>query len=453
MKGFVPTPAPIVDRMVRRLFDGAAPKTDDVVIDPGAGEGAFIDGILRWARKHDRQPPKVVAVESHPDRIATLRARFHRNGRVRVAPEDFLTDSSLTARYVIGNPPYVPITGLSTDEMAHYRRRFGAIATGRTDLYLLFFAKALDCLSPGGRVVFVTPEKFLYVATAAPLRSRLSGLRVERVELLPEDAFAPLVTYPAITSVRTLRPKGATTFRLRDGRVTRARLPIDGGSWLPFAMRYRSKGGKIGVPGAPTLDDVSVRISAGIATGADGVFVVPSESVGTDLAPYAYPTISGRDLKMGAPMPEPSHSMLVPYMKDGRLQSPEEAGDLFEYLSAPRRRALLTSRTCASRKPWYAFHDSAPLAEIQRPKVVWKDISESPAFWVDQPGEIVPRHSVYYLVPKDPARLNQIVDYLSSNEAASWLNAHCQRAMKGFLRLQSNVLREMPVPQELVGGA
>lgn len=51
--------------------------------------------------------------------------------------------------YVVGNPPYVAVEGLSEDEKGRYRSRFQS-ASGRMDLYFLFssrgfayFAKAV----------------------------------------------------------------------------------------------------------------------------------------------------------------------------------------------------------------------------------------------------------------------------------------------------------------------
>jgi hypothetical protein len=43
-----------------------------------------------------------------------------------------------------------------------------------------------------------------------------------------------------------------------------------------------------------------------------------------------------------------------------------------------------------------------------------------------------------------------ILDYLRSAAAREWMEANCQRAAKGYLRLQSRVLQRMPLPQELV---
>ena len=69
---------------------------------------------------------------------------------------------------------------------------------------------------------------------------------------------------------------------------------------------------------------------------------------------------------------------------------------------------------------------------------------------IDEAGTIVPRHSVYYLVPSDPTRIQELSDYLNSGTALEWLMAHCQRAANGFVRLQSHVLKRLPLPHRFL---
>lgn len=64
-------------------------------------------------------------------------------------------------------------------------------------------------------------------------------------------------------------------------------------------------------------------------------------------------------------------------------------------------------------------------------------------------GDVVPRHSVYYIIPKDNVDLDDLLEYLNSEEARAWLEAHCQKAHNDYYRLQSSVLKELPVPEEM----
>jgi hypothetical protein len=142
--------------------------------------------------------------------------------------------------------------------------------------------------------------------------------------------------------------------------------------------------------------------------------------------------------------------MFMPYDMYGRLLSLEELGALGTYLARDEIRQRLLARTCVRRKPWYAFHETPVLRDILRPKILFKDISATPQFWVDWDGDIVPRHSVYYLVPPNPTALRVVLRYLESPSAHEWLGENCQRATRGFLRLQSRVLQRMPLADSVV---
>ena len=441
MKGFVPTPPETVDAMVELLFRERPPGPEDRVLDPGSGTGAFIEGILRWCAQHGRPLPRITGVESDPRHVAAMHHKFDDERAVEIVHADFLLSEPGAYNFIVGNPPYVAITGLSEGEKQQYRARF-VTARGRFDLYMLFFEQALAGLAPGGRLVFITPEKYLYVDSAGPLRRLLARYHVEAIDLVPEDTFGDLVTYPTITTVRNVSP-GKTQVLRRDDRSVEITLPQGEGSWLP------PLGGSEIRDGGMTLADACVRISCGVATGADQVFVRPEEGLPSDLRPFARPTIAGRELAPGSRGLTRRNVMLMPYDEKGRLLPEEELGALGLYLKRNDIRRRLLARTCARYKPWYAFHDALVLPEILRPKILFKDIGATPQFWVDWTGDIVPRHSVYYLVPPDLHSLQVLLNYLESPEAHHWLNENCQRAAQGYLRLQSRVLQRMPLPESV----
>ncbi len=442
MKGFVPTPGHVVDDMVAKLFSDHPPSPDCIVLDPGCGTGAFIEGVVRWCRKHGRSLPRVLGIESDPKHLPEARRGLNHLSSVAIVNEDFLAHRDDLFDYIVGNPPYVPITGLSPAERTSYRRRYST-ATGRFDLYLLFFEQALRLLKPGGRLVFITPEKFLYVRTAAPLRRAMARLSIEEIDFISEATFGELVTYPTVTTVLNTPGRTETRIVLRDGSIRHVRLTADGSSWLPAI-----NGTDAGRPDY-TLTNACLRISCGVATGADAVYVAKTSQLTSNLKRFAFPTIAGREISLGKGLAA-SHSMLVPYARNGELLGEDQLGELGAYLSQPERRRRLLKRTCVAHKRWYAFHENPPLADILRPKILCKDITSRPFFLLEDTGEIVPRHSVYYIVPRDPSRIRELCDYLNSAAAQAWLTAHCQRAANGFLRLQSHVLKRMPLPVDLV---
>jgi len=101
-------------------------------------------------------------------------------------------------------------------------------------------------------------------------------------------------------------------------------------------------------------------------------------------------------------------------------------------------------------KHWGAWHENPPMDDILQEKILFRDIPDNPAFWVDGTGEILPRHTVYYAIPKDGVDLQELQSYLNQPDVSLWLHANCQLARNDYLRLQSSVLSELPVPQDLV---
>lgn len=442
MKGFVKTPSQTVDLMVEYLFRRRTPQPHHTILDPGCGTGEFIDGIIRWCSIKGLPCPCITGVESDPRHLPGLAAKYESLPFVKVQHADFLEGHFEAYDYIIGNPPYVAITGLSESEKTRYRAKY-TTASGRFDLYLLFFEQALGNLAPSGRLVFVTPEKYLYVDTAGPLRQLLAQFHVQTIDFISEDTFRGLVTYPTVTVVRKATPRRSLVKR-RDNTIVNITIPPGKESWLPLLD------GPVEQDLRVTLGDVCSRISCGVATGADSVFVRPSHGLEPSLRPFARPTIAGRQLKSGAADCSRRYIMLLPYDARGLLLPWEELGALADYLSRDDIYPRLLSRTCVMRKPWYAFHETPPLPEILLPKILCKDIGATPQFWIDRSGDIVPRHSVYYLVPFNPSGIDVLLEYLRSPQAQQWLLRNCQRASKGYLRLQSRVLQRLPLPNEVV---
>jgi len=386
--------------------------------------------------------PRVLGVELDPAHARFCRTRFADCPSVSITRKDFLSSSLPRVDAVIGNPPYVPITSLGVEEKERYRREY-ATARGRFDLYTLFFERSLHLLRDGGRLVFITPEKYVYVESARPLRRLMTSHFVAELQFSDEATFAGRVTYPLITTVEKTRSVKATRVTARDAEKSLVSLHGREESWQPI-LRGHSE-----VDSELTLAEVCSRISCGVATGADRVFVHRSVTLPRELVRFAYPTIAGRELSVEGP-PRPRHSLLVPYDLRGRLLPESELGALGRYLKSPVRLASLQRRSCVARKPWYAFHETPPLTDMLRPKILCKDIGSRPAFVLDRDGSIVPRHSVYYLVPAPSTDLERLAAYLNSRDAATWLERHCQRAANGFIRLQSAVLKLLPVPRDVL---
>lgn len=446
MKGHVETPPRLAERMVRRLFRGDPPSSEDRILYPGSGTAPFAAAVEQVCAEEGWPCPIGRGIELNPKLLAQARGRnlLH----VSFEKRDFLAADAGEIGdfdYVIGNPPYVSIERLDEEEKEEYRAAF-VTATGRFDLYFLFFEQALRLLKPGGRLSFITPEKWTYVGSAADLRRLLTseGVHVEEIEHVDEGSFDGLITYPCITTVRRA-PRDKTKVILRGGSSHELMLPNGPGSWASAVRGMDFGHMDTGV----TLGDVSLRISAGVATGRDRLFVTRREEVPPELDPeWIYPTVSGQELKANDSV-ESDSVFICPYRPDGSLPGEEELGPYGEW--AETHRETLEARYCVQHgeKKWYSWHENPPLEDILRPKILFRDVADEPRFWTDLEGEVVPRHSVYYLVPRRGVPIAELTAYLNSLEAKKWMDGHCQRAANGYMRLQSRVLKDLPVPEAL----
>lgn len=442
MKGHVQTPSDVAEHMVQYLFEREAPDESDRILYPGCGsEAPFVQAISEYCQSAELSVPPGVAFETHPERI-TAGQEKHQDKPVEFLSEDFLQPSPDwgTFEYIIGNPPYVPIEDIK--HKTKYKRIFDT-ATDRFDLYILFFERALQLLTDGGRLVFVTPEKFEYTETTESLRSILTSHKVTLIEHLPEDTFEGYSTYPTISVTDNQNPDSTRVIR-RDGSEDTVDLPTDGSSWAPYVRDISGDALNSNV----TLGEVTERISPGMATGRDAIFVQSTEEIPTQLVDegWTYPTISGRQLRVNDG-PSSQDLIICPYDEHGDLLKESELGAFQDW--AELHRDELESRSCVENgKAWYAWHENPPMEDIvEQPKLLCQDLAEEPEFWIDETGEILPRHSVYYIVPQDHIDLEDLLMYLRSDETKAWLEAHCHRASDGYIRLQSTVLQDLPVPE------
>jgi len=450
MKGHVPTPEHIADQMVQELFDGHPPDEDDTILYPGTGDGPFISAVSRYCEERDLPIPDGVAIDLDPDLLdeakevnGSLPVEFVERDFLEVDEEDYGQFD-----YVVGNPPYVPIEGLSEDEKSRYKNNFRT-AEQRFDLYILFFEKSLELLADSGRLVYITPEKFEYTHTTGELRRLMTQYHVERINHVPEDSFEGYVTYPTITTIQDRDERGTEIIR-RDGSEDKVELPRDGSSWASHVRAGDTDAYDYDT--GVTLGDVTKRISCGLATGRDTIFVQSEDEVPQQLVEegWTYRTTSGKQLTINDG-PDSGDVIICPYdpERNGKLLPEDELGAYLDW--AELHRDELESRSCVEKgKVWYSWHENAPMADLyDTPKILVKDVCDPPDFFADWDGDVVPRHSVYYIIPDEGVDLDELLEYLNSPKAQAWLEANAQKAANDYYRMQSKVLKQLPVPEEL----
>jgi SAM-dependent methyltransferase len=305
----------ITDLMVRlALSDGFAPSS---VLDPAAGFGNFLGEVAHQAPGAS----DFIGYEPNPDAARIARARLARSAaigaNVEIREEDALAALIPPSSFdlVVCNPPYVRIQRLG--EMRARLKAAYATAHGRFDLYFLFYELAARALRPGGRMSFITSNKFMTTNAGRRLRELLGAAfaPIRIIDFRDASPFRASVLSSIVVLEKGRNYIPGTAMALELSRTTRSepmehvtRLALDpppelvevprlGASPLRAVIHQQSiqnwdasgktwhlgAGSDIDLfaalaDGRPRLDEFFPRLSVGIKTTADDVFVEPFHS-------------------------------------------------------------------------------------------------------------------------------------------------------------------------------
>ena len=162
-------------------------KPEDRVFEPSAGEGAIADAVLSAVL-----PSEFILSEIDARSAALLSSKFQ--GRCSVFCGDTLLSSQVDELKgkidkIIGNPPY---GAWQTQEKRQIlRNKFPDSYVKES--YSLFIERCITLLKPGGRLVFIVPDTFLYLNRHRHLREFLfARCCIEDVYLFPSKFFPGL---------------------------------------------------------------------------------------------------------------------------------------------------------------------------------------------------------------------------------------------------------------------
>lgn len=486
--GQVYTPPHVVDFVLAQAGYAADPRGP--LLDPACGAGAFLEGAVRVLARNvfggDTRPQSFlervetelfgIDVDEHACGLATEAVRrtvqalvpgplppgyFARN----VRRADFLTPEGLDGlpapfAFVVGNPPYVSATRIHAAQKAELRRRF-ATASGRLDLYTLFIERAVGALAEDGRAALITPDKYLVSQSARSLRGFLADRGVLRsiARFRSHRVFASAATVPCVTVFdRTAGAPDVEVLACDDAPAPSPRIEVRERALVPrssltSAPWYLSTAGALPLArrlqaGRPRVADVTVRVSAGPATGRDGVFVMPRGSEPEIEPELLRPAVRGRDVDAYA-IRDPQLDILLPYTFD--VAGEAQLIDLRRFAGAARylarHREVLGARHCVRvwEKRWYDLHDHPACDLASQPKILVPDVADSNRFAVDR-GRFFPLHSAYYLLPRERADLEFLVGLLNSTVAAFFVRVFSPVVKDGFNRYRQQFLHEIPIP-------
>ena len=318
---------------------------------------------------------------------------------------------------VIGNPPYVRHERLGKPYKAALLAAFPDVATGTADLYVYFYQKGLNLLREGGRLAYITPNKFMRAGYGEKLRGVLSSKT--RLELLADFGDLPVfdaTTYPLIAMTQNAKPDGETVQMLPertlkqslssalDGGVLAVRealnsfhlyartltAPLDpnelsSSEWTLDDPRVLRLMEKLRKAGKPLGEVVEGKFYYGIKTGFNEAFVIDeakrAELVASDpkSAEIIKPFLRGRDVKRWKA--EWAGKYLIFTRRGIDIEKYPAVKKHLEQWREKLEPGKPGGRKAGSYK-WFEIQDNiAYFREFEKPKISWAKYGTAPLFY------------------------------------------------------------------------
>lgn len=371
---------------------------------------------------------------------------------------------------VLANPPYVR-QELIIDLKPRLEEVYGPLFSGKADLYVFFYYRALQLLKPGGALAFISSNKWFRAAYGAKLRKQIANTTsvVSITDFGELPVFDTASTFPSIvvltnessdedtmfTEVLSLDPPYPDVKQLivQEGSA----LPepaLDGERWLlanasTINVIRRMETGTI-----PLDQYVDGQIYRGILTGFNQAFVIDgakrAELIANDprseeiIKPFAV----GDDVRKWRIN---DHGRWLIFTRRGIDIDRYVA--VKDYLSKWRRELTpkRTPEVSIGRKPgnyrWYEIQDTVAYYKLlERPKIVFPDIAKEPRFALDDRAMYLTNTS-YFIAVDNLFLLGLLNSEVMWRYCGGRLSVLGSADKGGRLRFFRQFVQHLPIPE------
>jgi hypothetical protein len=362
---------------------------------------------------------------------------------------------------VLANPPYVRQELLQRDYKDTLKRIYPEVYTGVADLYVYFYARALQLLHPDGMLAFISSNKFMRAGYGEKLRRLLAQKTTIQTAIDFGDlSIFAAATYPTVLVVRRRPPAQGQTVqaltvddlnavhdlddivRRRAWRQPQAGLRVDG--WALARPDVQALLEKLRRCGKPLGEYVEGQFYYGIKTGLNEAFVIDQATrdrlVAKDprSAEIIKPWLRGRDVKRWRAEKCGLYIVYVPWGFPI-----EEYLAIYGHLQQYESRLSNRPEVKEGRFPWYALSRYAAqyVEGFNEPKIIYPHFNIEPNFAYDSEGAL--SNDKTYIIPNASLYLLGI---LNSRVTAFFLRQVCPSVQQGYMEFRTIYIEQIPVP-------
>lgn len=495
--GVVYTPKTMADYLagqMLRFYNGKIISNKPVkIVDPASGEGELLIAMasLLYANFKDIKI-EIVGYETDPNSAVIAKTRIENtfpNAVVDIRKTDFLEDADeITDKFdfVIANPPYIRTQILGSDKAQEVAQKMGL--TGRIDIYYAFLLYTKNLLTEDGISGYITSNKFLTIKSGAAVRDfMISNYKMlEIIDFGDTKLFSASVLpcivifskgqtnkddevlFTSIYETKTRKALGkpcesifehihdSGSYEINDGRIFkfqqgRLENPSKGALWTISSSDKADWLNKIESNTWLHFSDIG-KIRVGIKTTADNVFIGDDWSGEKADLELLRPLITHRNAGQIVSNNSAYWQVLYThYVQNGK----KAVIDINDY---PKSKAYLEThyeqlagRTYIKKanRNWYEIWVPQNPASWANRKIVFRDISKQPQFWLDETGAIV--NGDCYWIDINPSVFEETV-YLALAVANShfiekYYDAKFNTKLySGKRRYMSQYVEQFPIP-------
>jgi len=490
--GVVYTPKKMAEYLAKSMTVYSELSDDKTVsiLDPAIGDGELVMALLSNLRLKGITA-RVIGFDIDSDATDKTKKRItdsFPDANIEIKNDDFLESALKLIEdgkkfdFIIANPPYIrtqilgPSRSKKLSEILDLR--------GRIDVYYAFLVISARMLAPKGVAGFITSNKFMTVLAGKSVREYLleniclknitdfGDTKIFDASVLPctiiytngktdpdSVLFKSIYEAPKTESANSIQDlfdciDNTGTFRIPNGRYYEVKAgslkaSADGSPWAMNSTQLDNWLFEVEQITKMRFKDIG-KVRVGIKTTADSVFI--SDQWQDESMELLKPLITHRNSGQIVSNDQMLWKVLYPHSTSGGRRicvDLDKYPKSKEYLS--RHRVQLESREYLKKanRRWYEIWVPQNPDSWTNRKIVFRDISEKPQFWLDETGAVV--NGDCYWIDIDKETPEDVIYLALAVANSSFIERYYDavfnnKIYSGKRRYMSQYVEQFPVP-------
>lgn len=411
------------------------------VLDPAVGDGQLLKSFInKFGSKNNLS---VQGFDTNKKAISYALQRLENFGlsKINLNKQDFLSliiEQSRTdlfsnnklnlVDYVIANPPYIRTQNLGSKRAQKLAQSFNL--TGRVDIYQAFIKGIAKILKPGGIAGIIVSNRFMSIKTGESIRKDIrQSFNILHVWDFGDTKIFDAAVLPAVLILRKKSdhkieesdPHMTTIYSTTEDAEKKGDLfsVLDSNGVVDIGNsdNYKIRKGKLYLADKSdsvwrlinkdindwlglvenntycSFSDIG-KIRVGVKTTADKVFIKNDwENLEEDFVPEVLkPVTTHKRARRFKPVKDEKTKILYTHIKNNgkrKVIELEKFPKAKKYLESHKERLASRNYVIEAGREWFEIWVPQEPDIWDNPKVIFRDISEKPIFWLDKEGTIV----------------------------------------------------------------